>query len=66
MSEEQVEALKVLIHAARVAQSRGCFRLAEAENLSRAVRVFSEPQPSSIPDLVPAVQQSANDNIPQE
>ena len=40
VSQEQVNALQVLIQAVNVAQQRGAFKLEEAETVSQAVKKF--------------------------
>jgi|TARA_R100001163_G_C4946770_1_gene116239 hypothetical protein len=66
MTQRQIEALKVLIYSARVAQGRGAYRLEEAEIISRAIQVFSDPQKSSIPDFLETKPDLEDDSIAQE
>ena len=40
VSQDQVQALQVLIQAVNVAQQRGAFKLEEAETVSQAVKKF--------------------------
>ena len=46
IEETQIQALKVLIGAVRLAQQKGCYSLEEAAQLSLAVSVFTNPTTS--------------------